>query len=69
MPNSDPMPLVARRSSRPNLAMAEAVDAGIILNDQQGKRLAAAYMTELRIPFSVIVRVLAEPLRQRRAGR
>ena len=52
-------------SDRPNNDAAELVEAAIVLNEQQGRARAAAYLTENGVPFSVIVRVLAGASRRR----
>jgi hypothetical protein len=53
-------------SGRPNIDVAKLVEAGIVLNDQQDRARAAAYLMDEGVPFSVIVRILAEPSRRRR---
>ncbi len=54
-------------TSRPDLAMAKCVEAGIARQDTHGPAEAAAYLAENGVNFNVIVRVLAEPDRRRPA--
>ena len=56
------------RSTRPDRAKATIVSAGIIMADVDGRRAAAEFLERERVPFSVIVRVLAEPGRRRRSA-
>ena len=51
--------------SRSDLVTAQIVDDGIALQATHGASLAAAYLTENGVSFSVIVRVLSEPQRRR----
>jgi hypothetical protein len=53
--------------TRPNVASSALVDRGIGISDEQGRTLAAAFLTERGVPFSVVVRVLAEPQRRRQS--
>lgn len=53
------------RRTRPDRARATIVSAGIIMADVDGRPAAAKFLERERVPFSVIVRVLAEPGRRR----
>ena len=59
------MPFIERRT-RPDRAKAAIVSAGIVMAGVDGHPAAAAFLERERVPFSVIVRVLAEPDRRRR---
>lgn len=50
---------------RPNEATSALVEKGISMSDEQGRDLAAAFLTEHGVPFGIVVRVLSEPLRRR----
>ena len=56
------------RRTRPDRAKAAIVSAGIIMAELHGRVAAASFMNREGVPFSVIVRVLAEPGRRRRAA-
>ena len=56
------------RRSRPDRTKAAIVSAGIIMANVDGRPAAAKFLERKRVPFSVIVRVLAEPGRRRRRG-
>ena len=56
------------RRTRPERIMATIVSTGIIMADVAGRPAAAKFLERERVPFSVIVRVLAEPGRRRRRG-
>lgn len=53
------------RRSRPDRAKAVIVNAGIIMAEISGRFAAAAFLERERVPFRVIVRVLAEPKQRR----
>jgi hypothetical protein len=50
---------------RPNKRLAESVDQVLSAAEAQGPRDAARLMTARGVPFSVAVRVLAEPNKRR----
>ncbi|MDO8654797.1 MAG: hypothetical protein Q7R66_21725 [Undibacterium sp.] len=51
--------------SRPDLATAEIVEAGIAYLATHGDSYAAAYLDENNVSFNVMVRVLTEPEHRR----
>jgi len=55
-----------RRFSRDS-AQAAVVNRGIAMLETSGRGAAAKYLMDQRVPFRVIVRVLAEPDRRRQA--
>lgn len=57
----------AERRTRPDRATAQLVTVGLILAEEDGRPAAAAFMNRAGVPFRVIVRVLSEPLDQRRS--
>lgn len=61
------MMVFSERRSRPDRATAHTVMVGLILAEQDGRPAAAAFMDRAGVPFRVIVRVLSEPLDQRRS--
>ena len=56
------------RCARPDRVRATIVSAGIIMANVDGRHAAAQFLERERVPFSVIVRALAEPGRRRRAA-
>lgn len=62
--NSDEKEFSMARS-RPNEATFALVERGISMSDEQGRDLAAAFLTEHGVQFGVVVRVLSDPLRRR----
>lgn len=56
------------RRTRPDRARATIVRAGIIMAEVVGRPAAAKFLERERVPFSVIVRLLAEPQRRRRTA-
>lgn len=56
----------SERRTRPDRARATIVNGGIAMMAVDGRAAAAAFLERERVPFRVIVRVLAEP-GQRRA--
>jgi hypothetical protein len=50
-----------QRRTRPDRAKATIVNAGIIMAGLDGRAAAAQFLERERVPFRVIVRVLAEP--------
>ena len=59
---------MSERRTRPNRTQETIVAAGIIMAGVDGRAAAARFLERERVPFSVIVRVLAEPGRRRRPG-
>ena len=55
------------RRSRPDRNKAIAVNAGIAMQDTEGREAAAIVMEDAGIPLPVIARVLNEPDRRRAA--
>lgn len=51
---------------RPNITLATSVDEALRAVDTRGQRHAARLMSTAGVPFSVVVRVLAEPDKRRR---
>lgn len=60
MPNDE-------RRTRPDRSREVIVAAGIAMAGIDGRAAAARFLERERVPFSVIVRVLAEPGRRRRS--
>jgi hypothetical protein len=50
---------------RPNVESAQVVEDGVRLQISLGKLYAAKYLVSHGVPFSVVVRVLAEPKKRR----
>jgi hypothetical protein len=55
------------RRTRPDRTKAIAVNAGIALQQTDGREAAALFMEDAGIPLPVIVRVLNEPDKRRSA--
>jgi hypothetical protein len=55
------------RRTRPDRDKAIAVNAGIAMQQKQGRTAAALFLEDAGVPLAVIARVLNEPER-RRAG-
>lgn len=56
----------SERRTRPDRAKAAIVYEGVIMADQYDRVVAASFLNRHHVPFSVIVRVLADPERRRR---
>ena len=52
-------------TSRPSEATSALVELGIRMGDEQGRNIAAAFLTENQVSFRVVVRVLADSKRRR----
>ncbi|NRR30485.1 hypothetical protein HSX11_09810 [Oxalobacteraceae bacterium] len=56
-------------SSRPDVHSADVVEQGLSLVNTHGRAVASAFLESGKIPFSVIARVISEPVWRRRSNK